>query len=106
MNIFIVVGIGFVVLSTVLWWAQPVNRTMTTGEPDGRAITRAVLLALWGAALPLYLVHLWNSEAPPTTTHALQLVQYRNKLMTDAWAAIAVVLGLLVGVKKYWLTSH
>ncbi len=101
-GVFIAAGILSILLSGGFWLSQPTRTTLkATGQPDWQAFTRSLLLALWTLALPLYLALSFQQPADP---FALQVLQYKNKLLADVWAAI--VLGLLVGVKKSWLTLH
>jgi hypothetical protein len=60
---------------------------------------RAFLLVVWAVALPLYFLWEWHGlhSNPP---NPFQPWQYGRKVMSDLWAAVAVLLAFLFGVKK------
>jgi len=55
---------------------------------------------LWTLVLPLYWLWQWYTQQHPSTPFELQVYQLEHKLVSDLWAAVAVVLGLLFGIKK------
>ena len=70
----------------------------TEGETAGLKF-RALLFGLWMLAVPLYFLWEWHFGSLDLTK--LSYLQYRNKVTSDAWTAVALVLGVLFGIKKF-----
>src|SRR5262245_38427996 len=97
---FIVVGLALVVASSMLWagrhpkWYPFAN---TTGQIETHLLA---FFIVWTLALPLYWLWEWHTQPQPSTPFGLQVYQYDHRVLSDVWAAVAVVLGLLFGIKK------
>ncbi len=98
----LIIGVGLlgVVASFVSWWkeARPANTLRAAGETGGVKF-RAALFGLWTLALPLYFLWEWHYGNLDLTK--LSSFQYRNKVTSDAWVAVTLVLGVLFGIRKF-----
>jgi hypothetical protein len=101
-TIVFVAALVFVGWALVSWLGQP-----PSGAPHKQGLWamtqtqdwRAILLVVWAVALPLYFLWEWHGlhSNPP---NPFQPWQYGRKLVSDVWAAVAVLLAFLFGVKK------
>jgi hypothetical protein len=57
------------------------------------------ILIVWTLALPVYSLWEWQTQPPPSAAN-FRAFQYSHKVLSDVWTAVAVVLGLLLGIKK------
>jgi hypothetical protein len=88
---------GFVaVVVSFTTWARPAVLGFT-GNTDHWRTARGVLFGLWTLALPAYSLWEWYYLPHPDNIPAYA---YQHKVWSDVWAAVAVVLGVLFGVKK------
>ena len=97
--VFILAGIALVVLSGLLWTKQPTTFDRASGTQDGTQFWRLVILVAWTILLPAYSLWEWHTQPQPTGTD-LAAFQYGHKVLGDFWTAVAVVLGLIFGIKK------
>src|SRR5262249_32954765 len=104
----LIAALVFVFWALVSWLGQPPSASLTQGNIVKRnwakTLTqewRAFLLVVWVVALPLYFLWEWEWHGlhsnPP---NPFQPWQYGRKVVSDVWAAVAVLLAFLFGVKK------
>ena len=93
--IFAFAGLVFVAASLATW-SRPAALGFK-GDTDRWQAARGVLFALWTLALPVYSLWEWSYQPRPDN---LQAYAYQHKVWSDVWAAVAVLLGVLFGVKK------
>jgi hypothetical protein len=98
-SIILGIGIIFVGISSYRWSQEvrPGAALVQTGgtERDG---LRGVLFGLWIVGLPLWFLIQWYWYP---TSENIAVYQYGHKVWSDLWAALAVVLGVLFGLKKF-----
>ena len=93
--IFAIAGCAFVVVSFVTW-SRPAVLGFT-GPTDHWQTARGVLFGLWTLTLPAYSLWEWYFLPHPDN---IQAYAYQHKVWSDVWTSVAVVLGVLFGVKK------
>ena len=90
------IGVVFLAFSFATWW-QPTEFRLTGTSDEWRRV-RLILFVLIVLAMPAYLV--WEWYRLPQLPSNLAAYQYKRKLWSDLWGAIAVGLGLLFGVRR------
>ena len=97
---FALAGILLIIASATLWSGRPKRVALNAVGENRTQIWRAGFLIVWTLSLPLYsLVELIQYGAPAASD--LAAVQYRHKVLSDIWTAVAVSLGLLFGIRKF-----
>jgi hypothetical protein len=95
------IGIALAFVSFIDWalrgsiaktlWAAP--------APDNGQTFRGILFAAWAMSLPLYFLWEWNNQAPPPASE-MAIFQYGHKVISDAWTAIVLFVGVLFAIRK------
>jgi hypothetical protein len=100
MAAFASLGLVLVLPSFVLWWQRPSTTGARALRAPGSALAffQSLLFAAWTIGPPLYALWAWRNYPPEPSSFAVY--QYDHKLISDVWVSIAVVLGVLFGIKK------
>jgi len=103
-TVFVLIGIVFVLVALYRWVFDQSHSYDVTARKFNigggrRDIWRAVLFCLWTAALPLAFFIQWHANSRPPAQNML-VYQYNHKVLSDLWAAFAVILGVLFGLQR------
>jgi hypothetical protein len=98
--VFAVVGIVLVGLSAAFRAGRPKGFALDSKGQNTTDSWRLWMFIGWTLALPLWWLVEWYVYAAPSPPANFPAFQYGRKVVTDLWTAIAVVLGLLFGIKK------
>jgi hypothetical protein len=101
LTIFALVGFILVVLSFATW-SRPSTLGLTQAS-DSYKSARGIAFGLWTLALPAYSLWEWYffyDRHLPTNAADVANFNYGNQVWSNVWSAVAVLLGLLFGIKK------
>jgi divalent metal cation (Fe/Co/Zn/Cd) transporter len=98
--VFTLAGLLLIIASLLLWSGRPRRYALNKDGQNQTQTWRAAILIVWTLALPAYSLWEWLKlgSQPPSNFAAFQ---YGHKVLSDVWTAVAVVLGLLFGIKKF-----
>jgi hypothetical protein len=97
-----IIGVLFVAFALVVRHKQSVPLFSATDAPTNASrsdLTLALLFAVWTLLPPAVWFIAWLRDGIPVAAK-LPEVAFERKVISDLWAAIAVVLGLLFGIGK------